>query len=1160
MKTRQVVLPLALAIFVLLPALGSAPVSAGPTAGSGDASVSEPARYPVTLITGDRVFLEVAGGRQTASVAPADRGGRTSAFQTFQDGDDLYVVPADVARYVPGKLDLELFNVTRLVRDGYDDRSLSVFPLILTYKAAPTPLPSIQPVTTFESIDGAAAVEDKAGAAEFGKAITGLPSQEGTSTAAAASPLDGIDRIWLDAKVKAALQDSVPQIGAPSAWQAGFDGSGVTIAVLDTGIDTRHPDLAGKVVDARNFSCPASNINCKTPDPADINDKFGHGTHVASIAAGTGAASAGKRKGVAFGASLLNGKVLNDQGFGTFSGVMAGMQWAAAEKHASVVNMSLGGSPTDGQDPVSLLVNSLTKQFGTLFVIAAGNFGGEQTVATPGAADAALTVGAVDKQDKLARFSSRGPRLGDFAIKPNITGPGVGIIAARAQDGIFDPVDPSDPQYTRLSGTSMATPHVAGAAAILRQKYPHLDPDPGRDANRLKSLLVSTAASQPDLTVYQQGGGRVDVKRAISTTVFAEPSAVHLGFFPWPHGSEAPVTGSVTYTNLASQAATLDLSLTMKDSSGTPAAAGMVTLKPASLTVGAGATASAEVVLDARAGKVGLYSGYLTARRQGSAVEVSTPVGFLKEPEMYNLTVRGIARDGKSAAVGIASILNVGDSRVRPDFRFFADGKILKRVPPGAYSVISDMFTLAPPPVRGITDYEMVARPQFDVTADTTLILDASTANPIQLAQPEETRRQGVTIGSFRTSQDGRSGVGSRFLATGGTGLQLFAKPTEVVTKGFFQFSSRWELEDASGSTWFDLAFFEPTRIPQTLSYAVDPSTLATVSNEYHSLKPAHTMLVGRHFFPPREFFSAAALRPLSVPRERKEFVSAGEIRWLQLMLPDLPSRDAPFSGIFEELITTYAPGERREQTWFKQPLRPSAGEIGGAFRFKGKAMDQIIVTIPPLVDTGGHFGSVAPPPFGSTVVSLRLFRNGQLIARRDGSFLSVSVPPDPSDYLAEMAVDNSRATWTTMSTRTTTSWTFRSEGLPPDQPSMTIPLLVVDYDLDVDLQNRSESKKHNELTLRVHGQRGAVVAVATITVQTSFDDGQTWRDAQKLEDGGDGVFEATIGKPDGGNQTGFVSLKISATDSEGKQIQQEIIRAFALPAAKPPVDDGGRS
>src|SRR5690606_38863081 len=141
----------------------------------------------------------------------------------------------------------------------------------------------------------------------------------------------GIDRVWLDGVRKAHLDTSVGQIGTPKAWSAGYDGKGVKIAVLDTGVDAKHPDLKNKVIAARNF----------TSSP-NAGDKVGHGTHVASIAAGSGARSGGRYKGVAPGAKILNGKVLDDDGFGDDSEILAGMEWAV-QQGADVINMSLGG-------------------------------------------------------------------------------------------------------------------------------------------------------------------------------------------------------------------------------------------------------------------------------------------------------------------------------------------------------------------------------------------------------------------------------------------------------------------------------------------------------------------------------------------------------------------------------------------------------------------------------------------------------------------------------------------------------------------------------------------------------------------------------------------------------------------------------------------------
>ncbi|NEE44195.1 S8 family serine peptidase, partial [Streptomyces sp. SID8455] len=199
----------------------------------------------------------------------------------------------------------------------------------------------------------------------------------------------------------------------------------------------------------------------------EVEDRNGHGTHVASTIAGSGAASDGANKGVAPAAGLLVGKVLSDEGSGADSGIIEAMEWAKAEG-ADVVSMSLGSpAPDDGGDPMSQAVDSLSADGGPLFVIAAGNAYGAGTIGSPGSAEKALTIAAVDKQDARASFSSMGPLVRSHGLKPDLSAPGVDINAAASQSvpGIEGP-------YQSMSGTSMATPHVAGAAAILKQRHP----------------------------------------------------------------------------------------------------------------------------------------------------------------------------------------------------------------------------------------------------------------------------------------------------------------------------------------------------------------------------------------------------------------------------------------------------------------------------------------------------------------------------------------------------------------------------------------------------------------------------------------------------------------------------------------------------------------
>ena len=314
-----------------------------------------------------------------------------------------------------------------------------------------------------------------------------------------------VDMIWPDLPVHTWLDDAVPLVHAPRVWQSDFTGKGVKVAILDTGLDASHPDFEGRVVAFKDFVDPAGGASDTPRDPN------GHGTHVAGIAAGNGAASQGRWRGVAPEASLLIARVLDAAGNGRTSTVMAGIEWAV-EQGAQVINISLGGPPfpSDGGDALSYLCNAAVDQ-GVVLCAAAGNLGPSgHTVGAPGAAAKAITIGATEGDpaqaaDAISRFSSRGPTA-DGRAKPDLVFPGVGIVAPRSEGTSLG--SPVNPRYTSLSGTSQATPMATGAVALLLQANPRLGPA------EVKRRLVEGANALPGAEPLAQGAGRGDAYNA----------------------------------------------------------------------------------------------------------------------------------------------------------------------------------------------------------------------------------------------------------------------------------------------------------------------------------------------------------------------------------------------------------------------------------------------------------------------------------------------------------------------------------------------------------------------------------------------------------------------------------------------------------------------
>jgi thermitase len=490
-----------------------------------------------------------------------------------------------------------------------------------------------------------------------------------------------------------ASQWGMAMIGAPGAWSITHGSNSVVVAVLDTGVSTTHPDLAGKVVMSQNFT-----------DSPTVDDLYGHGTHVAGIAAaatnnGTGVA------GVGYGASIANVKVLGDNGTGLYSAVSAGIIWAA-DHGVQVINMSLGG--TSGSSTLQGAIDYAWAR-GVVVVAAAGN-GASSGPFYPAYYANAIAVAATDNLDHLASFS-------DFGDWVDVAAPGVSI---------FSTVPGG---YAYKSGTSMAAPYVAGLAALVFSRVSDTNGN-GRVNDEVRSRIESSA----DSVGLPIGGGRIDAYRAmqgsaptngsISGTVTDAQTGNAIGGATVSDGTRsatADASGAYTLGNVPAGSYTITAS-----GSGYASASRGVSLN-AGQTLTASFALSALVangsisgtVTDAQTGKAiagatvsdgargattdasGTYalgnvpagsytvtasaSGYGSASRGVSVTAGQTVSGsFALDPTVSFGTIAGTVADASTRSPIAGATVRVGTRSTKADAR---GAYTFANVPPGSYTI-----------------------------------------------------------------------------------------------------------------------------------------------------------------------------------------------------------------------------------------------------------------------------------------------------------------------------------------------------------------------------------------------------------------------------------------------------------------------------------------
>ena len=503
-----------------------------------------------------------------------------------------------------------------------------------------------------------------------------LPIINGLAITVNASALKGlahnpnVQSIAPDLKVQAFLDQSTNTINAPSAWSLAdtggnaLTGIGTRIAVIDTGVDYTRSDLGGCL----GTGCKVEGGWDYVNNDANPMDDHGHGTHVAATAAGIGMVGTTQLYGVAPGAHILAYKVLNSAGSGSFSQIIAGINRAvdpnddgSSADHVDVISMSLGAqcgtySASCGPTDSAALAIDNASAVGVVSAISAGNSGPTaSTIGSPGVAATAITVAAgcaphgdlsatrcpSGNNTPIATFSSRGPVIynGTDYKKPDITAPGVMICATRWASAFSTSPDCFDSGHVRISGTSMAAPHIAGVLALMKQANTSYTPAD------LKNLIKSSATDLGSGATYNdQGAGLVNVQKAIPIVSKISSSPNTWSFATDPTTKYSVKTQSFTITPKSSTLGTLTLGFT-SSSAGITA-----TFSKASVSLPSSATDSfsATVQVDNDVVKTGTYTATITFT-DSTGKQVAAIPAFINVVPTITITPVGVLDYGVDA-------------------------------------------------------------------------------------------------------------------------------------------------------------------------------------------------------------------------------------------------------------------------------------------------------------------------------------------------------------------------------------------------------------------------------------------------------------------------------------------------------------------------------
>ncbi|NUT47359.1 MAG: hypothetical protein HOV94_08615 [Saccharothrix sp.] len=634
---------------------------------------------------------------------------------------------------------------------------------------------------------------------------------------------------------------------------------------------------------------------------------------------------------------------------------------------------------------------------------------------------------------------------------------------------------------------------------------------------------MASAKNNPALTAFDQGTGRVDLAKVLTTTVTADPPSLALGLQAWPHDDDTPTTKEFAVRNSGDQPVTLDLAIDAKGPGGAPVPAGVFTVSPATITVPAGGEAKASVTADTRAATAdGPYSGTVVA--SGGGVGLRVPVGVDREVESYDVAFEFTDAAGRPATDYFALVIGLDNGRVA--FPSGEGGKATTRLPAGEYVVTTEVLTDG-------ANRAVLPMPSLRVGPDTgTVTVDARFAKPIGVTYPDPAAQAVIGDLLIVRNRDGEplTGLGTAYpggfrgLSIGHLGPELPAADLTVLLG-----------EQAAGTpvgttpVHYRFAWVERGKVPTGFVRAPAKRELAEVRTEFGRGTAGKDYGFAGFPIVDDRLGGFGVDATVTTPGASLDYATTTPgVRWLWSLAQ---FQDGAIEAETTTPALTHQPGRAYRQRLLGPVYGPSLAEAPDPYL--GRKGDEVRFRLPLFGDRHGNSGYSA-----TASASTRLLRNGTVVGEAPVAGRgTVTVPPGAADYRVETEAVRAPGV-SEFSTAVSGAWTFRSGTTPGDRWA-PLPLTVVRFTPDLDANGAAPAGRVLRVPLVVEQQPGADNGrVDRLQVEVSFDDGKTWSTTPVLG------RTAFVRNPAG---AGHASLRVKGSDHKGNAFEHTVIRAYAI-------------